>query len=993
MNKSNNTNIPNPAQKMAIEHPPAPLMIIAGAGTGKTFTLENRIIYLIKYYKIDPSEILAITYTEKAAKELKMRIIHQVGKKAQNMYVGTFHSFCYKIVNDQNLDSNSNLIDESEMTHLLLDRYDDLGPFHSDIFSLDPKKSISDSFIPFFNRIRDELIDIDNIDLKQIDNLYDGEQELINQLKDLIRIYPIVQKWKDQFNLIDYNDMIKSAYNHLTNNDSFLKDIQNQYKHIIIDEFQDNNFALNEISRLISGKRQSITVVGDDDQVIYSFRGANSYNINTFKNTYGENSQFKTITLESNYRSTQEILNLANESIKINKERMEKVLISNNKSSGIKPIRLWASKPEQIKFIIKEIFLLKNEYDLKDIAILCRTHAQTKQIIEELDKYGLPNQTQKKGMFYISIIKDIVSWLQVIGKGNLQDIALYRLINKLCGPKVAHKVFTKYDSHTDNSILYSLRKDSSQKNKKIKEILSLTSYFENLISKKNAGEITWELCEKLDILKTRTKRYSLDDHFHILNIGDFLYRAQKFSESKINKKGSNNLISFNIYIESIMKSGGLPSLYPNASKSDKIDSITVNTVHGVKGSEYKVVFLPFQQTASFPLNFKSESKINKPPDEWLNYMNHTDLDNKEHHYQEEKRLFYVAITRAKELLYILAPAKRTSRFVKELNNKLTSDKYEDNINLDMQSYSKLKIKYVKFLQNAILNEDYLLVKELSEILVNIDKIEKGENIILGKTKLELELENDLKNDFIPEVPEQIKLSASSIDTYLACPLKYRLSKIDKIPQSASKPELVFGNIMHKVLQRFHNNTPLSKDRILKIYDEEWLPGKFDYKVREEKFFSQGKDMLIRYYEHCKTDTPNVYKTEFKFNFQIKNIIIVGSIDRIDKNNNEINIIDYKTSKTATRAKASLQLAIYSLYLEQAEDKGIKGIPSQSSLYFLREPEEPIRSHSFSFEELRNTEQKIFQVAQDIEDKKFSPIKGMHCNWCDYKDIACPIWEE
>ena len=146
MDKSKNTNIPNHAQKMAIEHPPAPLMIIAGAGTGKTFTLENRIIYLIQHYKINPSEILAITYTEKAAIELKTRIIHQVGKKAQNMFVGTFHSFCYKIVNEYNPDSKSNLIDESEMTHLLLDRYDDLGPFLSDIFSIDPKKSISEKW-------------------------------------------------------------------------------------------------------------------------------------------------------------------------------------------------------------------------------------------------------------------------------------------------------------------------------------------------------------------------------------------------------------------------------------------------------------------------------------------------------------------------------------------------------------------------------------------------------------------------------------------------------------------------------------------------------------------------------------------------------------------------------------------------------------------------------------------------------------------------------
>ena len=293
--------IANPKQLEAIKHPLAPLMIIAGAGTGKTFTLENRIVYMIQKYNVDPKNILTITYTEKAANELKFRLLNKVGQKVHPMFIGTFHSFCYKLMKDffTNNATASILIDQSEAVHMLLERYDDFYPLLSDEFSLNPKAAVIESFIPFFNRIRDELIDIKTIDYENLEKFYENNQELFFQLKDLLRIYPIFQKWKKENNFIDYNDMIKDAYNSLKNDKAVLNDVRNKFKHIIIDEFQDNNYALNEIARLISGKNESITVVGDDDQVIYSFRGANAFNISTFENTYKSNNQYKTITLET----------------------------------------------------------------------------------------------------------------------------------------------------------------------------------------------------------------------------------------------------------------------------------------------------------------------------------------------------------------------------------------------------------------------------------------------------------------------------------------------------------------------------------------------------------------------------------------------------------------------------------------------------------------------------------------------------------------------
>jgi len=983
--------IANPKQLEAIKHPLAPLMIIAGAGTGKTFTLENRIVYMIQKYNVDPKNILTITYTEKAANELKFRLLNKVGQKVHPMFIGTFHSFCYKLMKDffRNNATASILIDQSEAVHMLLERYDDFYPLLSDEFSLNPKAAVIESFIPFFNRIRDELIDIKTIDYENLEKFYENNQELFFQLKDLLRIYPIFQKWKKENNFIDYNDMIKDAYNSLKNDKAVLNDVRNKFKHIIIDEFQDNNYALNEIARLISGKNESITVVGDDDQVIYSFRGANAFNISTFENTYKSNNQYKTITLETNYRSSQPILDLANHSIKNNKERKEKSLWSNSTLSEIKPVLFNGEKNDQITFISDKINQLKKDFPYKEMAILCRTHQQSIQIIDHLNSLGIPNRSSKRNLFNIAQVKDLLAWIQLIAKGKYYEIALFRILKNKSGYENAHIFFNK-SWEENKSGLNSENIKTDKASKFINEITLIIEYFKRIAHKRSAGEIVWELCEKLKILKNKSRRYLLQDQYEILNISSIISNAQKFSNNTNNKK-NDNIFRFNRFLEDIMTSGGLPSLEPAINKD--YDAVTINTVHGVKGGEFEIVFLPFQRSASFPLNFKSEKKIKNPPDILLNYENYTDLSPKEHHYQEERRLFYVAITRAKNLLYILAPTKATSKFVKELPEEIMDKKTTNNQEDKHILRSELKIKYSKMMQDALSENQYAIIKELANILSIIDKYENNENYVLDNSELHQQLKSDLKTTFTPEIPNQISLSASAIETYLACPLKYRMSKIDKIPQTSSKPELVFGNIIHKVLQRFHEKDKnLNEQRALRLLNEEWQSGMFEYKIREEKFKTQGIEMLTHYVKNISKSPPNVIATELNFTFQLNDITIAGTIDRLDKEDGIV-ITDYKTSKSSTKAKTSLQLAIYSLFLEQTEDLVLRGIPEISKLYFLRDFEDPIKEHAFSIDELRDTEQKIIEVSKGIRKKDFNPKKGNHCNWCDYKYLACPVWED
>ena len=982
---------PNSQQRSAIEHPPAPLMILAGAGTGKTFTLENRIVYLIKEYKVDPKHLLAITYTEKAAKELKNRVIEKVGAKAHSMTVNTFHAFCYKLLRDNDF-SSKQLLDESEAVHMFLTRFDELKPFESTEFPLDPQRAITESFMPFFNRMRDELIDPEKVKVSQLKDDDTLTNETRQQLSDLKRIYPLFQSWKEELNVVDYGDMILSAYQMISTNKSILKNIQDNYRHIVIDEFQDNNFALNEIVNLIAGKRNYVTAVGDDDQVIYSFRGANNFNIQAFRERYGDHEKYQSIALETNYRSNQAILDLANESIKNNPERVEKTLTSYLKAAGEKPVRFWGEKSQQLDYLINEILHLNSEgIRCKDIAVLCRTHGQATIVMDALSRSGIPTIPHYMGLLNCSGVKDIIAWCQVIADGSHQDSAMYRIIYNNLGKKFAYEIFSKFKRNDRNTRHDLIKNDKSirQKYPKIDTILSTITKLKDAAKKKSAGEMTWMIAELLNKLKTHADSYTMDDQYQILNVGNFLKRSQDFT--KRNRK-NDNLRSFNKYLEAIMRSGGLPGLKPQSYRDQ--DGIIVNTVHGVKGAEFPIVFIPFLRSASFPLNFRSIKRINKPPDDWLNYAQNTDLTQKEHHQCEERRLFYVAVTRAKQKLYLLVPKKATSPFIKELPDTLMEDHEMSAQDKNLKYHSDLKVKYETSLQKALAREDYDRVNEYSRALKVIHEHEKGNEINLGESDWEKQLKTEFKSDFQPPVPDRVHLSASAIETYESCALKFRLGRIDGIPQTANKPELVFGNIIHSVLQRYHEHgKDQSLERILRLLDEEWKENSFDYQVREEKFKEQGIEMLTRYQSNVSINPPVVVRTEEQFTFDIGPITIRGAIDRIDKTSEGITILDYKTSKTSSSAKSNLQLAIYSMYLEQLEDDEIGGLPESSMLYFLRDEEEPVRDHSFTSEEIAKTKEKILAVAAGIRKREFSAKKGKHCDWCDYKNLICPAWEQ
>ena len=990
----NNFN-PNLAQEKAITHPLAPLMILAGAGTGKTTTLIHRIVHMVENKNVEPSSILTITYTEKAAMELKKRIYELIGSNAEKMMITTFHGFCYGLVKELSPNAqNINLITEEELAFLLLKKFDDLGPFQSREFKKNPVQSIMDSFIPFFNRVRDELISIEDI---MPGHEIENESEQAAQINDLTRIFPIFQSLKKKANLMDYGDMILSAYRMLNKSKTALHSIQVKYQNLIIDEFQDNNHALNAISSLIAKKRKSITVVGDEDQVIYSFRGASIHNVKQFRKLYHKEDHYLEIALEENYRSPQEILDLANASIQNNTERIEKKLFSALGYVNELPKVIYGEKPQQNQFILDEITKItaggrKNN----EIAILCRTNGQAKEIATFLKLYGIPVKERFPKFFELKIVQELYAWCLVVGGGQNKDIAFFKLLEKYTSTNFASNYFKEFEYKDKNSRLDHALKDNEALSPNFKKLcqtivgLKNYSYPSNFKFARTAEESLNEIIKKTGILYPLNNRYNFDDKVNILNAGVFIKKTQDFVLKNPKK---NSLIDFNIFFESILSLSKQNATMPK--NISQFNCINIDTIHGSKGGEFPIVFIPYNRTASFPLNLSNKKTINNPPEEWLSYTLSSVLTNKEFHIEEERRLFYVSITRAKEKLYLLAPNRATSPFIKELSKDIVEKKeIIMNSNLTTKPYSKLRVQYEQLLQNSISRNEFNHASNYLKTIKRINDMEKGVEIDWGNDNWEQELQKEVELEtYVSESLKEIKLSASSIQQYETCPLKYRFSKIDFIPQSSGKPALVFGNIIHRTLQKFHSpRQEKSKKNLLKILHQEWESEGFFYKEQEKEFLLQAKEMLDRYFDQEQITSNDIIAREKSFSFFIDEIKISGAIDRIDRTDSGIHVIDYKTNNAPSSAKGNMQLAIYSMYLESCDDKDIKGLPEKASLYFLRQEEKPIRSYSFSKEELDEKKNFIKNVANDIKQQRFQPKTGKHCDWCDYKNFICPSWQ-
>ncbi len=989
-------------QKKAIEHPPSPLMIIAGAGTGKTFTLLHRIRHLVLTDQVKPEHILLLTFTEKATSEAQSTIKEILNEKSKSIFVGTFHSFCHSVMRRYGPKERINdvLWHDSDILYFLINHFNEMDFIKSRSFADNPVKAIRESFIPFFNRVSDELLSPSELKSKlnhaedskdwfqqNFPGIHDKNTNFDDtyfQLHDLVEAYSFFQKSKAKNNALDFGDMVLNCYKVLKNNKSILKQVRKGYRHIFSDEYQDNNYALNKIINLIAKKRPSITVVGDEDQCIYSFRGANYYNISDFRNRYSSHPNYAEIQLVENRRSTQEILDLANAVISQNPDRTPKILkcLPKNADAGLKPIWIQANKIDTLERLPQLIHSITKNGDTVygDIAVICRGWGNVKDAANAMQNSAIPVDIHIENFFDVPIVKDVLSWGHLVCKDSYAEISLFRILRQQLSENWTSDFFKKMAKTTLDNKLDQLYKNIDN-SKQVKSIIRSLDNLKRLLAKNpKVDEIIWEILTQLkdsSLVKTIRNKYTYSQRLNLTNTGELLNLAEQF----INKDPNSNLKDWLVFME-IMSLGSNKLAEQPELKKENI-AVNVMTIHQSKGLQFPIVIIPFLYSGSFPSNLKKHSTIDRLPSSWRAWKQNTNITFRKLHEQEERRVFYVGITRAEKELYLFGPTKKQSRFTKELENT---------------NPQPMEINTMKFSKEKTISLSEKRQKLLSEINREIAAGQlKNAREILEQLE-NLALKNIEKTEISEINDNTLHLSSTKIETYSSCPLKYRLKYIDKIPERKTRATGEFGLIMHKILEEFHGlkNKDQTKETLFKLLEKHWQEDSFEYRQRGQEFKKQGEEILNHYFYFYKDNPPKVIGREKSFSFFMNdlNVKISGKIDRIDRDGKLLNIIDYKTSRKKSKAEKNLQLALYTEAILTNSVSDVKGKPGKAILHFLRHGDDPISSHSFSDQELEQNREQIQNVAEGIRKGLFETKRNdFNCKYCDYKDFLCPAWEE
>ncbi len=661
----------NQAQKEAVLHKEGPCLVIAGAGSGKTKVLTTRIAQLIDN-GVKPYQILAITFTNKAAKEMRDRLNILVPN--HDTFVGTFHSFGLRIIRENylkiGLDRNFTILDGDDVLSLVKKIMKEKG--------IDSKECA-----PSYIKNRISFIKNEMLSITEIEKYLTNEPEKI--ATSVYQEYCIRLK---KNNSVDFDDLLSLPVELFLKNPEILEHYQEKFRYILIDEYQDTNEVQYKLTKLLAKKYQNIFVVGDPDQSIYMFRGANYRNILNFEKDYQNT---KVIPLEENYRSTKMILDAANSVIKNNKERKEKNLKSNNGVGvKVKYLRSYDEKHE-ITLVIGQIKeLLKEGYQKKDIAVFYRTNAQARVVEEQFLKANIPYKVVGSYYFYSrKEIKDLICYLRLILNPH-DEISLRRVINvpkrKIGASTISN--LEKLAQEQNKSMFDCLEKGKELEFKNL--ILELQKDSESL----SLTELVEDVLEKSGMKKELEQDPSLESELRLDNLMEFKSITATFEETT----GSVNLGDF---LEEI-------SLIADISEhKDYDDVITLMTIHSAKGLEFDAVFLVGMEEGIFP---------------------HANALIENEGLEEERRLCYVGITRARKILY-LSNAKRRMLYGKD-NSNLPS-RFLEEIDSELLEMTNSSIKEEKIIHKEELYTDEVVDYKNGDVVMHITY---GKGVVIGVDK-------------------------------------------------------------------------------------------------------------------------------------------------------------------------------------------------------------------------------------------------------------------
>ena len=969
----------NDAQRRAITHGEGPLLVIAGAGTGKTRVITERIRQLLQSDdSLSGENILGLTFTKKAAGEMKARVVKATGERGKAVTLATFHSFCEALLAEA--DPQRVMLDEFDhwillrrnLRRLRLEKYRRLA---------DPGQFLND-FVEFFSRCQDELVSGEDYQ-RYADGLaarLEAERETLDEdtlaerletvalQQELARAYRASEELLREKNRVSFGSLITSAVALLEQDTQLRNGLQNKYRYILVDEFQDTNIAQLRLLELLAGRAKNIVAVGDNDQAIYRFRGASFGSFKLFLERFagwkeGQDSTRFRVALTENYRSTPNILRVAMQVIGQNAVSADfpKKVLSPNKPPGEK-IRIveLATPEEEARWVASELERIHGAgRRWKDFAVLYRQHAHRDDLVEELSRRKIPFVITRLSILEHPLVRDVLTYLRLIA-APYDDIACARV---LAAPawhlEAADLVRLAERARKEKKAIYDLLQlpqgqlAFDRSHAALGELVEFISSQRKTLKRSTAREILGALTEWLEIPQ-RAKQH---DRKYVKRLAEFMKEWEPKSETR-------DLPEFIEYLDYYAQAGGVVSLEDDAPP----DAVQLMTVHGAKGLEFPQVFLLRVNNRAFPAT--ERPRVFEFPVELMK----EGAPAEQFHIQEERRLFYVALTRAEDRLTITTVTEKKGK-VPVFIEDIVMDPA-----IKRQDVRQLMPKLPRAGRDDGVQEN---LWEDSELFPAAE----------GSAKIFSRIA-DWAEEFHPPSPEPLTLSPSALSGYRTCPQRYLFGYLWSL-REGPKAAMSFGAVMHTTIKRFvdqlRKGVKLPFEEVQRIFETEWNSKGFEDAYQEEEYKKDGIEQLRGFHAGMMEEPPETLAQERGFELPLDNdVIIKGRIDQINSlgNKRDVEIVDYKTGrpKKDVDAKKDLQLSLYALAAKEILELN----PVRLAFHYLQNNQ---RQETTRDAKQLNEAQKVVQeVAGDIRAGEFPAKRGFICRNCAYRPI-CPAHEE
>jgi DNA helicase II / ATP-dependent DNA helicase PcrA len=1030
----------NAEQRMAVEHVDGPLLVVAGAGTGKTRVITERIRYLLESNpQLAGENILALTFTDKAAGEMKSRVLKAIGERAEGVWLSTFHKFCLEKIL-RAADSAIEPLDELDHKILLRRNIGRLQLKHFKRLQT-PSEFLAD-FVNFFSRCQDEMVTPEDYRgyVERLRKRFEArknslaaderamQQEEVERQEELARAFCVSGELLRERRLTTFGAQILDAVKLLETDAALLAHLREEYRYILVDEFQDTNVAQLELLWLLAGDHGNIMAVGDHNQAIYRFRGASYGSFTIFLERFcglhaarkhagshasGENggslSQANPssaglfgrgrslVTLSQNYRSTKRILNVAHAVIRNNEQSPllpdGRLRTENREGDKIRVVE-FGSGQEEAQWVASEIERLHEAgAQWGAMAVLYRNHTHRDLLVGGLQRRRIPFVIRRFSILSSTLVRDLLAWLRLIGQPadnvacarvlaapywGLEPRDLVRLAER--AEKNRRPLWDELDAA--QSELPFVRGD-----KHLEELVALVKRLRQSARRKSVSELLDELVAALRVapLKSEADHYYLDRFVNFItgwerkslaeSGGDGAAEPTPAADANSSRKEGKRLRDFLEYLYYFNEARG--DVWLEDHPAD--DAVELMTVHGAKGLEFPHVFLLRLSKRDFP------SPARRPVFEFPTDLMREEMPEGDFHLQEERRLFYVAITRARQRLTLCTVVNKWKKPSPFLEDFLEDRKIKT---FDAQQLAP-KVPPALIEEAAAPEPDSADPSDLfaaaRAVALRHRGVQEGSR---AYSRVAL-----WAKAFHPPRPEPLQLSASAIDAYENCPMRYMFGRLWSI-RGGPHAEATFGTVMHTTVQEFvrelRQGRKVSVDDLRTIYEREWSSAGFPDDYHEAEYRKEGGEALEKFYRTYTAEPADVVFQEKTFEMLLsQEIIVTGRIDQVNRiGRKEYEILDYKTGrpKDAKKAAEDLQLSIYALAAREV----LEIDPTRLTFYNLMTNEAVFTARDDKA--LAAAKQRVAEAADRIRAGDFAPKPGYVCASCDYKPI-CPAHEQ